>query len=75
MKLDYSLLNVTAQVIACLLERPFVVLETLVDYARNSSEQINESDVILAVTFLYATGKVEYFNESMEIRLVRSDND
>ena len=75
MNLDYSLLNVTANVISCLLERSFVTLDILIDYVCSPSNQINESDVILAVTFLYATGKVEYINELMEIRLVSSSDD
>lgn len=75
MNLDYSLLNVTANVISCLLERTFVTLDILIDYVCSPSNQINESDVILAVTFLYATGKVEYINELMEIRLVSSSDD
>lgn len=73
MNLEYSLLNVTGQVIACLLERYQANLIDLFKYARHSSDQIEESDILLAVTFLYSTGKVLVDTETGIISLVKNN--
>lgn len=70
MQLDYSLIAVTAQVIACLKERKMSTLVELLRYAKHASSQIAENDILLAVTFLYATGKVDVDTLSGSVWLV-----
>lgn len=70
MNLDYSVVNVSSLVIQCLLERGDYELHSLLDYARVSCEEINEQDIMLAVSFLYLLGKVEYQKESDLVSMV-----
>jgi len=69
MDLDYSVVNVSSLVVQCLLERGGYELHKILDYARVSCEEINEQDVMLAVSFLYLLGKVEYEKESDLVRM------
>lgn len=69
MQLDYCLLAVTSHVIACLLERKSASLDELLRYSRLSSHEICESDILLAITFLYAVGKVSIDTETSTISL------
>lgn len=64
MNLDYSVVSVASIVVQCLLERGDYELHKILDYARVSCKEINEQDVMLAVSFLYLLGKVEYKKES-----------
>jgi hypothetical protein len=63
MNLDYSLVNVVSQVIQCLKERGQSQLDEILSFAKASCEEINEQDVMLAVSFLYLLGKAEYLKE------------
>ncbi|NRA87200.1 MAG: hypothetical protein HRU28_07355 [Rhizobiales bacterium] len=74
MQLDYSLLAVTSHVISCLLERQESSLEELLRYAHLSSKEIREADILLAITFLYATGKVEVDILRASISLVKKND-
>ncbi len=69
MQLDYCLLSVTSHVIACLLERKRASLDELLQYSRLSSHEICESDILLAITFLYAVGKVSIDTDTATISL------
>ena len=74
MQLDYSLLAVTSHIISCLLERQESSLEELLRYAQLSSKAICEADILLAVTFLYATGKVKVDIGRGVVLLVRKND-
>ena len=64
MNLDYSVINVASIVIQCLKERGDKELHEVLSYAKASCEEINEQDVMLAISFLFLLGKVEYIKES-----------
>jgi hypothetical protein len=74
MQLDYSLLAVTSYVISCLLERQVATLEELLQYAQLSSGEICEADILLAVTFLYATDKINVDTEYAFVSLVKQND-
>jgi hypothetical protein len=62
MNFNYCLINVTAQIIDCLMQRSEASLEELLDYAVENYPEINESDITQGVSFLYLTGKINYYN-------------
>lgn len=75
MNMDYSLINVVSLVIQCLLERGSEELHDILAYAKTTCEEINEQDIMLAVSFLYLLGKVEYRKESDLVYMSKDDND
>ncbi len=64
MNLDYSLVNVASQVVQCLKERGNSQLHEILSYSKITCVEINEQDVMLAISFLYLLGKVEYVKET-----------
>lgn len=64
MNLDYSLINVISLVVECLIDRGSYPLHKILDYTKADCIDINEQDVMLAVSFLYLLGKVNYDKES-----------
>lgn len=75
MNLEYSLINVTSLVVECLIERGSYPLCKILDFAKSICEDINEQDVMLAVSFLYLLGKVKYDKESDLVCMCGSEND
>ena len=75
MNLDYSLVNVASQVVQCLKERGNNQLHEVLSYAKTSCEEINEQDVILAISFLYLLGKVEYRKETDLVCICGNEDD
>ncbi|PKF62804.1 hypothetical protein CW745_05120 [Psychromonas sp. psych-6C06] len=75
MNLDYSLVHVASQVLQCLKERGNKQLHEVLSYAKTSCEEINEQDVMLAISFLYLLGKVEYKNETDLVCICEINND
>ncbi len=75
MNLDFSLVNVSSLVIQCLLERGAEELHEILAYAKTGCEEINEQDVMLAVSLLYLLGKVEYTKETDRVSMSHDNND
>lgn len=75
MNLDYSLVNVASQVVQCLKERGSDNLHEVLAYAQTSCKEINEQDVMLAISFLYLLGKVEYKKEQDLVCLCGNSDD
>ena len=64
MNLDYCLIKVSSLVTECLIERGSSPLHEILDYTKLESSEINEQDVMLAVSFLYLLRKVDYDREA-----------
>ncbi|HCG8289266.1 TPA: hypothetical protein NJ528_003357 [Vibrio parahaemolyticus] len=75
MDLNYSVLNVTSLAIDLLTQRCSATLDEILDFAQDEYSEINEQDVLLAVSFLYLLGKVRYCKESESVLLLKDDND
>lgn len=60
MNLEYCFLNITSKIIECLAERNKSSLDNLLEYCKKQYKEVNEIDISLGVSFLYATGKVNY---------------
>ncbi len=75
MDLSYSVLNVTSLVIEFLAQRRSGTLDEVLVFAQNDYSEINEQDVLLAVSFLYLLGKVEYCKDSDSVLLLKEEND
>jgi len=75
MNLDFSLVNVSSLVIQCLLERGTEELHEILAYVKTICEEINEQDVMLAVSFLYLLEKVEYAKETDLVFMSDDNND
>lgn len=75
MDFDYSLVNVASQVVQCLRERGKNKLHEILSYTKTSCEEINEQDVMLAISFLYLLGKVEYIKETDLVCICGNKND
>ena len=75
MNFDYSLVNVSSQVVQCLKERGSKKLHEILSYTKISCEEINEQDVMLAISFLFLLGKVEYLKETDLVCLCGNNND
>jgi len=72
MNLNYCLINVTAQIIDCLLQRNEATLDDLLAYAVQNYSEINELDITQAISFLFLIGKIEYCNDSDVVSLKKS---
>jgi len=68
--LGISLVNVTSHVIDCLLQRHAASLDELLQFSRNSNSEINETDISMAVSFLYLMGKADYCPDREAVILV-----
>lgn len=68
--LKFSLMNVTALVIDCLLQNGKATTKELTEHLHNFSKEFNRDDVLRAVTLLYALGKVEYSEKRDFVKLV-----
>ena len=75
MNLDYSLISVASLVVQCLIERGNYPLHKILEFTKISCKDINEQDVMLAVSFLYLLGKVNYDKESDLVYMCGSKND
>ena len=75
MDLNYSVLNVTSLVIDFLTQRHSSTLYEILAFSKDDYSEINEQDVLLAVSFLYLLGKVEYCKDSDLVLLLKEDND
>ena len=75
MNLDYSVMNVASLVLQCLFERGDYELHRILDYVKTVCNETNEQDLMLAISFLYLLGKVEYSNESDLVCICGSGND
>lgn len=75
MNLNYSLVSIAAIVVECLIERGAYPLHKVLSYAKIEFDDITEQDIMLAVSFLYLLGKVDYDVDSDEIFLCGIVND
>lgn len=69
MNLDYSLIKVTAIVVECLKERGNQPPHNILSYARSENSEINEQDIMSAVSFLFLLGKAEYNSKEDQVYL------
>lgn len=69
--LQFSLLNTTALIIDCLIQSDKTSIADLTSHLQKFSKEFERDDVLLAITFLYALGKVEYSVKKDSISLVR----
>ncbi|MGL4355631.1 MAG: hypothetical protein ACRCTP_17495 [Aeromonas popoffii] len=60
MNLNYSIVSIAAIVVECLIERGAYPLHKILSYAKVEFDDITEQDIMLAVSFLYLLGKVDY---------------
>jgi hypothetical protein len=60
MNLNYSIVSIAAIVVECLIERGAYPLHNILSYAKIEFDDITEQDIMLAVSFLYLLGKVDY---------------
>lgn len=67
--LKFSLLNVTSLVIDYLLQENKTNVDSVVCHLQHYSQDFDRDDVRLAVTFLYALGKVDYSAKNDQIIL------
>lgn len=70
--LKFSLLNVTSLVIDYLLQEQKASINSVVTHLQHYSKEFDRDDVRLAITFLYALGKVNYSEKSDQISLVHN---
>jgi len=71
---DYCLIYVSSLVIECLISRGSSSLNQLHDYCRLSSNEINEQDITLSVSFLYLLGKTTYNTALDTVELSKAPN-
>ena len=71
--LKFSVINITALVIDCLLQQQKASIKELTTHLKNFSKEYESEDVILAVTFLFALGKVEYSEKKDQIKLIATN--
>lgn len=70
--LKFSLVNITALVIDCLLQEEKATTKELTTHLNNFSKDFDRDDVLRAVTLLYALGKVEYSEKQDLVKLVNT---
>lgn len=70
--LKFSLVNITALVIDCLLQEKKATTKELIAHLNNFSKEFDRDDVLRAVTLLYALGKVEYSEKQDLVKLVNT---
>lgn len=70
--LKFSLMNITALVIDCLLQNEKATTKELTAHLHNFSKEFNRDDVLRAITLLYAVGKVEYSEKRDLVKLVNA---
>lgn len=70
--LKFSLMNITALVIDCLLQNGKATTKELTEHLHNFSREFNRDDVLRAVTLLYALGKVEYSEKRDLVKLINA---
>lgn len=68
--LKFSLLNITSLVIDHLIQEPKSKIDDIVVHLNNYSQEFDRDDVRLAITFLYALGKVSYSEKSDTVTLL-----
>ena len=67
---NYCLIYVSSLVIECLISRGGSNLNQLYDYCKLSSNEINEQDITLSVSFLYLLGKARYNIKNDKVELL-----
>lgn len=72
--LKFSLLNTTSIVIDCLLQNNECKIDEIVRHLQNYSKDFERNDVLKAVTFLFALGKVDYTMSDDLVILVLSES-
>ena len=70
--LKFSLVNITALVIDCLLQEEKVTIKELVLHLNNFSKDFNRDDVLRAVTLLYAIGRIEYYKKEDQVAIINA---
>lgn len=75
MNLNCSLVKITSVVIQCLRERGKTSLGDLLSFLKATNEDVNEQDVMLAVSFLYLLGRVNYLSDDDVVALAENVND
>lgn len=75
MDLNYSVLKVTSLSIDFLKRKRSGTLDDILTFSQDYNADINEQDVLLAISFLYLLGKVEYSKDSESVFLLGVDND
>lgn len=75
MDLNYSVLKVTSLAIDFLKRRRSGTLDEILAFSQGYNADINEQDVLLAVSFLYLLGKVEYSKDNESVFLLGVGND
>jgi len=75
MNLDYSLINVASMVVECLIERGRYPLHKILDFTKIGCKDVNEQDVMLAISFLYLLGKVDYDRNADLVYMCGEEND
>lgn len=58
--LNYCLVKVTSLIIECLISRGASSLQDLLFYCESESQDVNDQDITLAVSFLYLLNKATY---------------
>jgi len=71
--LKFSLLNTTALVIDCLIQDGKSTLSDLTFHLKKFSQEFERDDVLLAVTLLYALGRVEYSQQKDTVSLLSNE--
>ncbi|CAH7251287.1 conserved hypothetical protein [Vibrio chagasii] len=75
MDLNYSVLKVTSLAIDFLKRRRNGTLDEILAFSQDYNADINEQDVLLAISFLYLLGKVEYSKDNESVFLLGVEND
>lgn len=75
MDLNYSVLKVTSLAIDFLKRRRSGTLDEILAFSQDYNADINEQDVLLAISFLYLLGKVEYSKDNESVFLLGVEND
>jgi hypothetical protein len=72
--LKFSLVNITALVIDFLLQEEKATIKDLTMHLKNFSKDFDRDDVVLAITLLFALGKVDYSEENDLVKLAKAVN-
>ncbi len=75
MNLNYSVLNVTSLVIDFLNQRYSGSLDDILSFAQDEYSEINEQDILLAISFLYLLEKADYCKDRDVVFLLKDKND
>ena len=72
--LKFSLINVTALVIDLLLQENKATVKDILTHLRNYSKEFSRDDVLHALTFLYAVGRIKYSEKQDQVTLMNTSN-